>query len=104
MLSGNMAEDFERWRWWRRQTGKQHFEEMRDAKEVWFANCETKDEEMARRCTKLNPLYLPMDCIKPWICNDLVSKYGLANDDTENDKNEDVTPPHFLTSDFHDVG
>jgi hypothetical protein len=102
MFFGNMAEDCERWRWWRRQTGKQHFEEMWDAKEVWTANCETKDEEMIDWVMVLHPLYFPMDCIKSWICNDLVSKYGLANDATENDKNEDVTPPPFLTSDFHD--
>jgi hypothetical protein len=102
MFFGNMAEDCERWRWWRRQTGKQHIKEMWDAKEVWSASCETKDEDRIDWVMGIHPLYFPMDRIQSWICNDLVSKYGLANDDTENDKNEDVTPPPFLTSDFHD--
>ncbi|GMI39967.1 hypothetical protein TrCOL_g2008 [Triparma columacea] len=101
MFFGNMAEHCERWRWWRRQTGRQHTEERWDAKEIWNG-LETKDEAMARWFMVIHPLYFPMDRIKSWICNDLISKYGLANDDTENDKNEDITPPPFLTSDFHD--
>ena len=87
----NMAKEHERWRWWRRQTGKQHAEEMWDAKEIWSGG--TKEEDISQWFMGIHPLYFPMDRIKSWICTELVTKYG-----EENGK----SCPAFLTQAFHD--
>ncbi|GMI48645.1 hypothetical protein TrCOL_g10514 [Triparma columacea] len=89
----NMAKEHERWRWWRRQTGKQHTEEMWDAKEIWSAGCETKEEDILNWFMNIHPLYFPMDRIKSWICTELVTKYG---------EEDGKSCPAFHTQAFHD--
>jgi hypothetical protein len=94
MFFGNMAEGAERWRWWRRQTGKQHIEECWDVKDLWGSRWGTKEEEMATGWFMgIHPLYFPMDRIRSWICDDLVEKYGEV---------DGKSCPSFLTQAFRD--
>ena len=91
---GYMDEGCEKSRWWKRQTGKQYFEEVWDAQEVWSPDkYETKEEEIASWLLGIHPIYFNMDRVRSWICDDLVKKYSIEGESVE---------CHFLTQKLHD--
>ena len=108
---GYMDKNHDRWRWWRRQTGKQWIEECWNAEEIWEAGHDTKEEEIVNWLVPIHPLYFPMERIKMWLCIELVEKYGKKeeeggenNDEKDHTKEEPSNPacPKWLTQAFHD--
>jgi len=108
-------EKHERWRWWRRQTGKDHFIECWNSDTIWWAGFDTKESEMASCWMTVNPLYLPMERIKIWLCVEIDERYGKkeeeegetkepqseAEEGTEKESST-LACPKWLTQAFHD--
>ncbi|GMI46579.1 hypothetical protein TrCOL_g11094 [Triparma columacea] len=76
MYWGNMTEEHEKWRWWRRQTGVDFINEVWDTEFVWYAECGSKEEDLVLRLMSIHPINFPMERIRFWVCDELVDKYG----------------------------